>query len=65
MSRPFASDVSLISGVLFAALALGYATNILKIICRIFFLSERVMSVHRTYVKEYHYSYGSLRCTVT
>ena len=34
-----------ISGVLFAALALGYTTNILKKFRRVFFLSDRVMSV--------------------
>ena len=31
-----------ISGVLFAALALGYATNILKKLRRVFFLPDRV-----------------------
>ena len=34
-----------ISGVLFAALALGYATNILKQLRRVFFLPDRVMSM--------------------
>ena len=34
-----------ISGILFAALALGYATNILKKLRRVFFLPDRVMSV--------------------
>ena len=37
--------LKVISGVLFAALALGYATNILKTLRRVFFLPDRVMSV--------------------